>query len=77
MPSLSVPLMKVWKMVKKMLPLVGTLPFFLISSGLMRTRASSGKAEKALYAWSARILRSARNRMRGLREPSRFRFQRV
>ncbi len=40
--------MKVWKMVKKTLALVGTRPFFLISSGLMRARASSGKAEKAL-----------------------------
>jgi hypothetical protein len=42
--------MKVWKMVKNKLPFFGTLPFFLISSGAMRTSASSGKAEKALYA---------------------------
>ena len=28
--------MKVWKMVKKMLPFVGTRPFLLISSGAMR-----------------------------------------
>jgi hypothetical protein len=42
------PLMKVWKMVKKMLPFFGTLPFLRMSAGSMRTRASSGKAEKAL-----------------------------
>ena len=35
-------------MVKKILPLVGTFPFFLISLGLMRTSASSGKAENEL-----------------------------
>jgi len=40
--------MKVWKIVKKMLPLVGTLPFLLMSAGEMRTIASSGKAENAL-----------------------------
>jgi hypothetical protein len=41
-----------------------------MSSGAMRTSASSAKAEKALKslkAWSARMLRSARNRMRGRR----------
>ena len=74
--------MKVWKIVKKMLPFFGALPFFLISSGAMRTSASSGKAEKALYAWSAKMLRSARNRMRGRRvgSPSvvqSLRFQRL
>ncbi len=42
------PLMKVWKMVKKMLPFFGTRPFLRMSPGSMRTRASSGKAEKAL-----------------------------
>jgi hypothetical protein len=47
-PALGGPLMKVWKMVKKMLPFFGTLPFLRMSSGAMRTRASSGKAEKAL-----------------------------
>ena len=40
--------MKDWKIVKKMLPFFGTRPFFLISSGAMRTKASSAKAEKAL-----------------------------
>jgi len=40
--------MKVWKMVKKMLPFFGTLPFLRMSPGSMRTSASSGKAEKAL-----------------------------
>jgi hypothetical protein len=41
--------MKVWKMVKKTLPLVGTLPFFLmLRPDLMRTKASSGNALKAL-----------------------------
>jgi len=40
--------MKVWKIVKKILPLVGTLPLLRISEGSIRTRASSGKAEKAL-----------------------------
>ena len=64
-------------MVKKMLPLVGTLPFLLISFGLIRTRASSGNAEKALNAWLAKMFLSAKNKMRGLRLPSRFRFQRV
>jgi hypothetical protein len=40
--------MKVWKMVKKMLPFFGTLPFLRMSAGAMRTRALSSKAEKAL-----------------------------
>ena len=35
---------------KKMLPLVGTRFFLAISSGRIRTRASSGNAEKALKA---------------------------
>ena len=39
---------KDWKMVKKILPLIGTLPFLLISLGLIRTNASSGKDEKEL-----------------------------
>lgn len=47
-PSTGGPLMKVWKIVKKMFPFFGTLPFFLISSGAMRTSASSANAEKAL-----------------------------
>jgi hypothetical protein len=38
--------MKVWKMVKKMLPLGGTRPFLRMESGAMRTRASSLKAAK-------------------------------
>ena len=38
-------------MVKKRLPFFGTLPFLRMSSGSIRTSASSGKAEKALYAW--------------------------
>jgi len=38
-------------MVKKILPLVGTLPFLLISFGLIRTKASSANAEKELNAW--------------------------
>jgi len=42
--------MKVWKIVKNGLPFFGTLPFFLISSGSIRTRASSGNAENALNA---------------------------
>src|SRR4051812_41475944 len=61
--------MKVWKMVKKTLPLVGTRPFFRISLGSIRTRALSSKAEKALYAWSARMFLSARKRTRGLDLP--------
>ena len=69
-------------MVKKMLPFFGTLPFLRMSSGAMRTSASSGNAEKELNAWSARMFRSARNKMRGLRVgiPSAFqslRFQRL
>lgn len=42
------PEMNVWKMVKKMLPFFGTLPFLRMSSGAIRTRASSGNAEKVL-----------------------------
>ena len=42
------PLMKVWKMVKNRLPFFGTLPFLRMSSGAMRTMASSGNEEKAL-----------------------------
>lgn len=80
--SLGGPLMKVWKIVKKMLPFFGTLPFLRMSSGATRTIASSGNEEKALKAWFAKILRSARNRMRGLRvgsssECQSFRFQRL
>src|SRR6202011_3270334 len=70
LPSLGGPLMKVWKIVKKMLPFFGTLPFLRMSSGLIRTRASSGNAVKdvkSLKAWSARLLRSARKRIRGRR----------
>jgi hypothetical protein len=40
--------MKVWKIVKKTLPFFGTRPRLRISSGAMRTRASSANAEKAL-----------------------------
>src|SRR5450759_3803408 len=76
-PSLSVPLIKVWKIVKKILPLIGTLPFLLISFGLIRIRASSGKAENALKAWFAKMFLSARNNILGLLKPSRFKFQRV
>jgi hypothetical protein len=57
-----------------MLPLVGTLPFFLISLGFIRTNASSENEENALYAWSARIFRSAKNNILGLRVPSNCRF---
>jgi len=63
--------MKVWRMVKKRLPFFGTPPFLAMSAGAMRTMASSGKALKALQAWSAR------KRMRGRREGSRVRFQRL
>ena len=69
--------MKVWKMVKNTLPFFGTRPFLRISSGAIRTSASSSKAENALYAWSARMLRSARNRTRGLRVGSPPPFQSV
>jgi hypothetical protein len=51
--------------------------FFAISFGLILTKASSGNAEKALKAWSAKIFLSAKNKIRGLRLPSRFKFQRV
>src|SRR5690348_13345314 len=57
--------MNVWQMVKNRLPFFGTRPFLRMSSGSIRTSASSAKAENALYAWSARLLRSARKRMRG------------
>ena len=40
--------MNVWKMVKKRLPFFGTFPFLRMSAGAIRTRASSGKDEKAL-----------------------------
>ena len=65
-------------MVKKILPFLGTLPFLRMSSGLMRTRASSGNAAndvKSLKAWSARLFLSARNRMRGRRVASTPLFQ--
>jgi len=42
--------MNVWKIVKKMLPFFGTRPFLRMSSGAIRTSASSGNEEKALYA---------------------------
>ena len=38
---------------------------------------SSGKAEKALKAWFAKMFLSARNNILGLLKPSRFKFQRV
>jgi len=59
-------------MVKKMLPFVGTLPFLLIPFELILTKASSENAEKALKAWSAKMFLSAKNKIRGLRLPSRF-----
>jgi hypothetical protein len=40
--------MNVWKMVKNRLPFFGTLPFFRMSPGSIRTNASSGNAETAL-----------------------------
>jgi hypothetical protein len=64
-------------MVKKILPFVGTVPFLLISFGLILTKASSAKAEKALNAWLAKIFLSAKNKILGLRLPSLFKFQRV
>ena len=42
--------MNVWKIVKNRLPFLGTLPFLRMSSGAIRTSASSGNAENALYA---------------------------
>jgi mRNA interferase HigB len=47
--------MNVWKIVKNTLPFFGTLPFLRMSSGAMRTCASSGNAEKALYARRTRL----------------------
>jgi hypothetical protein len=46
LPSFGGPLMKVWKMVKNRLPFFGTLPFLRMSSGAMRTSASSGKRKR-------------------------------
>jgi len=46
----SGPLMNVWNIVKNILPFFGTFHFFAISLVFIRTRASSGKAEKALNA---------------------------
>jgi len=48
LPSFGGPLINVWKIVKKMLPFFGTFPFFLMSSGAIRTSASSGNEENAL-----------------------------
>ena len=48
MPSFGGPLMKVWKMVKNRLPFFGTLPFLRMSSGSIRTIASSGKAREGV-----------------------------
>ena len=64
-PARSV--ISVWKIEKKTAPFIGTPPFFLMRSGVIRTMAPSSKAVKAFTAWSARMLRSARNRMRGRR----------
>ena len=74
------PLMNVWKMVKNTLAFFGTLPFVRIISGLIRAKASSGNAAndvKSLKAWSARLLRSARKRMRGRRLGSAPLFQSI
>ena len=40
--------MKVWKMVKNRLPFFGTRPFLRMSSGSMRTSASSGNGGKCV-----------------------------
>ena len=69
--------MNVWKIVKNRLPFFGTLPFLRMSAGSIRTIASSGKGKKALKAWSARMLRSVRNRIRGRRVGWPLRFQRL
>jgi len=61
-------------MVKNTAPFFGTLPAFVISSGLMRTKARSSNAAKllkSLKAWPPRSLRSARYKMRGCLDPSR------
>src|SRR5438477_10345640 len=79
-PALGGPLMKVWRMVKNTLAFLGTLPFFLISSGAMRASAFSSNAAnevKSLKAWSARLLRSARKRILGRRDGSPLKFQRA
>src|ERR1019366_1676784 len=80
LPSFGGPLIKVWNMVKNRLAFFGTLPFLRMSSGLIRTRASSGNAVndvKSLKAWSARLLRSARKSIRGRRVGSAPLFQSV
>src|SRR5574343_1369709 len=81
-PSLSGPDINVWKIVKKILPFLGTLPLLRISAGSIRTSASSGNAENELKAWSANVFRSAKKRMRGRRtgspsERQSLRFQRL
>src|SRR5208337_1047156 len=79
-PSESLPVMNVWKIVKKTLAFLGTRPFLRISSGSTRTSALSSNAAnelKSLKAWFASVLRSARNRMRGRRDGVRLKFQRV
>jgi hypothetical protein len=45
--------MKVWKMVRKTLALVGTRPFLRRSSGSIRARAFSSKAAKAVKSLKA------------------------
>jgi hypothetical protein len=53
LPSTVGPLMKVWKMVRKTLALVGTRPFLCSSSGSIRARAFSSKAAKAVKSLKA------------------------
>ena len=48
-PSGPVPDMNVWKIVKKMLAFVGTLPDLRMESGAIRMRASSANEENELY----------------------------
>ena len=52
-PSTTGPLMKVWKLVRNTLALVGTRPFWRRASGSIRARAFSSKAAKAVKSLKA------------------------
>ena len=66
----SGPDIKLWNIVKKTDPLVGTCPVSLTSLGVILTKAFSSKALNELKAWLANIFLSAKNSIRGALFPS-------
>ena len=66
----SGPDMKLWNIVKKTEPLVGTWPLSLTSWGVILTKAFSSNALNELKAWLANIFLSARNNILGILFPS-------